>query len=172
MISMTSKKVIERLRALRKKYGLGEFKKKFKKIRRHVKKRKYSFRKKKRSVFMAKRRKHRSISRKSGFSFAGLNVTELAMMGIGAGFASLAGQQINKLSGNRVPNPVINQAVAGVGLYLIGKKIGGGKYTSNIAKGMMVKTIADATAMYAVPLVSQKLNGQTTATASTGATFA
>lgn len=97
---MASAKVKARLKALRKKFGLGEFKNKVSRPKRTRKaKRKYSG-----GVIMARRRK--SFSRKSSMGLGGINLKGIA---IGAGSAFLADQ----LNVNVPYKPYVAGAVAG-----------------------------------------------------------
>jgi hypothetical protein len=164
---MTSKKTKDRLRALRKKYHLGEFRRK-----------KASKHKKIKVVEMRRHRKFKYHYRPShrsrrgglgGFGFAGLNVMDLAMMGFGAGFAGLIGAETSKLTGGKITGNT-SQAIAAIGLYFVGKKVSGGKYTTPLAKGILIKTIGDLVEDHVVPMVSQR-TGTITASSS-GATFA
>ena len=171
---MTSQKVKDRLKALRRKFHLGEFRKNKKHRRTSHKKTKNRER-----VFMARRRRHTFHSKKrshrgsrSGFGLAGLNIMELAMMGAGAGFAGTTGALVSKYTGGKLSGNAA-QAVAGIGIYFIGKKVGSfSKFTTPLAKGILIKTVGDMVEDHVVPMVAGYVGTTTTATTSTnGATF-
>lgn len=114
-------------------------------------------------------RRHGRSSRGLGGMFGGVNVMNIALMGVGAGLAGVAGQQVSKYAGGRL-NGNAAQAVAGVGLLLVGKKTGLGKYTTPIATGILVKTVGD----FVEDNVAPRLMGASAAAgaSTTEATFA
>lgn len=110
-------------------------------------------RKKHRSVDDMPRKRHHGRKGSSSFGLGGLNIMDLVLMGAGAGFAGVVGQQVTKYSNNALTGNTA-QAAAGIGLYFIGKKMKFGKYSTPIAKGILIKTIGDLVEENVAPMIS------------------
>ena len=100
----------------------------------------------------------------------GLNLMDLALMGAGAGLAGVAGAQVNKLTGGKL-NGNTAQAAAGVGLLMAGKMLHAQKYTTPIAKGILIKTIGDFGEDNVAPKLMAMAGQTSTTTSSSGNTL-
>lgn len=89
---------------------------------------------------------------------------DTVLMGAGAGVAGLAGSKINELTKGTLSGNVA-QGGAGIGIYLIGKQFGMSKYTTPLAKGILIKTIGDLVEDNVVPKLSGMV-GTSTSTSS------